>query len=225
MIRLSPAAARVVILRPALPVAALGMRVTCVFPVGVAGHHARVAKWFGDQFACRSELRVLGAAPRCVFAGRRDALVVLTGSPETARAVRMELNGDLLAATGRCAVTVGPREAAVRRFYAESRKRRVRHSCTNVRAAFVVSRRRHGAPGYAGFTGPCRKQRQFEAAPRLLHPSVVLTLPGAASGLPLDKDRRVAGYQCLPCGEHGDVQDLKGFGADPVWGWPEDYLA
>jgi hypothetical protein len=212
------------VFRRALPFAALGLRVTCVFPVDVAERYRAIVKWFAKHFSCGKELRVWSGAPTQALVKLADALLVLTGSRATADRVRANWKGEMVGATGRCAVMIGMREGTVRRLHAEFQGQRVAQSCTNVRASFILDRTVAARPSYSGLSARRWDQNKFQVSLRQLHPSVVLALPGSIAALPLDADRRLEGYQCLPCDAKGRVSGVAGFGADPVWHWPGDYL-
>ena len=50
-----------------------------------------------------------------------------------------------------------------------------------------------------------------------LHPSVVLDRTGRASGY-------LAGFRVLAVSEDGTTDTVVGFGKDPIFGWPGDYM-
>jgi hypothetical protein len=205
------------ILRRAAPFAALGVPVVCSFPAAVqeAGGQtlARIANAIGlaktlSAATANSEgsLASAGAETLCVVTGRRS----------TIEAVAEVAPGRTLGAAGSCAVICGLSAAAVAELSGVLSSGSPEESCTRVRAAFTVASWDPDSvitSGYGASTGV----RVLDLV-RELHPSVVFA--------PSDENPPafVAGYRVLACDQEGIPATHVGFGADPVFGWPGDYL-
>jgi hypothetical protein len=207
------------VLRRAVPFAALGLPTWC-------GARAHARRTLAKAVDVLSEVLGLGRALRVLPMSCREAvategttrrLLVVTGSTRTMPVIRRLWPGLFAGASGRCAVTLGGDASALYRACAP---RHLPHSCSNVRASFEL-------PGRYGLRSPARglaggaRYDLAQIASRL-HPSVVLVHRSALGDGQCPPF--LAGYHLLACDSEGRTEPTAGFGADPRFGWPGDYL-
>ena len=199
------------ILRRALPFAALGYDTEIVLGRGVRVE-ARQLKSFLEALGISKRIRLVS--------GRRDlrgrvsgaSFVAATGRISTLRRIRRCVGPErMLGAAGRCAIVIGGSESELdnlRRVLARS----PRPSCSVARA-FLVGAGKN--PGRYRRLYPKELSRTLAR----LHPSIVLTTSERWQGEVLEQ-----GYQATMVAPDGSVADMEGFGCDPVFGWPGDWM-
>ena len=149
--------------------------------------------------------------------GRPSRLLVVTGKRVTMQTLRPLWPGAFVGASGRCAVALCSAGAAD--LYSFLRSKRLSHSCTNVRAVFRYDGRIGSSSSVRGLRSSIR--RPLVEVLRRLHPSVVLLQPDVRTRkLP----EFLYGYRVMLLQPDGYTLPSAGFGADPSYGWPGDYL-
>lgn len=204
------------LLRRAVPFAALGIQTLC-------GARSDTRRRLCSAVSAVSSVLGLGskliALDRSCRAAVDDAtsrqLLVLTGKRKTAALLGSQWKGRFVAATGRCALVISPTAS---RLYARSRQMRQQHSCTNVRAAFYCRTLTSRARTIRGMAGSVV---DLESTLRRLHPSVIFVHRSQPSprNVPF-----LFGFRQVECDDEGKTDAFAGFGTDPVFGWPGDYL-
>lgn len=204
-------------LRRAVPFAAIGLRTSCCFADDVRAYGAAVVVELARALRLEERLELEGACcASAVAMVPADALVVVTGRTRTVDAVRTATPARVVAATGRCSLVVARTHAQASELLGVLRSIDVIGSCTQARAAFVSDLSGECRGIHAG----SRRTYRLDEIARRCHPSVVLVLDEADSR----EVSELAGYCVLPCAADGSTGTSTGFGADPVYGWPGDYL-
>jgi hypothetical protein len=132
-----------------------------------------------------------------------DDLVVATGHRYTCSSVLSATKALVLGAAGSCVLAVGSDRHELAALAARLRERDHEGSCT-----------RFGGAWLAGGTEAPLVPRETLSA---VHPSVVYLLDGP-------ERQEIHGYTALRANESGAVGALTGFGRDPRYGWPGDFL-
>jgi hypothetical protein len=208
------------VLRRAVPFAACGI------PVTVAGHAqlrpvlagvvARLAMTLclEDRLQCATQ-----PAPEALDRfDRGDDLVVVTGSTITAETIRVRTGARVVASTGRCAMFVHCSQAVPAEAISALATWDDATSCTRFGGAWRGSL--DGGPWVAEADAAARPHDAREVLERL-HPSIVFT-----TDLPDDdlSPTRLHGYSVIGCDRRGRAATLVGFGRDPRYGWPGDFV-
>ena len=166
--------------------------------------------------SCEQKVRRAGGDAR--------RLTVVTGRDHTARMVRASVDGPVLGATGRCVVLLGNSTTRVRTTAVALQAHERPSSCTRLGAAFVGSVADDHWPTLDA--GPSVVD-EVGAVLRRHHPSAVLVLRDAKDAKDADSCAVdvLHGYRTVVCDDDGAVASAQGFGADPVHGWPGDFLS
>lgn len=192
------------IIRRALPFAFLRLPVMCAFSrenVITGGRVvAKIAKALGmNRSLCpaRSDAKnLLKQTPP-----PQVALAIVTGRRDTVVEVRRTLGAErVVGCTGRCAIEIRARFDSDWAVSSNTSR-----SCTTIRASFI----KEGAR-WRG------KETTWDPSVvvRRLHPSIILDKTGTL-------DSTIEGYCCI---QPNRPLNLRGFAADPLFGWPGDYL-
>jgi hypothetical protein len=192
------------VIRRALPFAFLRIPVMCAFSREhvisggrVVTELARALGVEGRLGPARSDARTLLEQ----YPLQRIALAIVTGRRETVVKVRHLLGAErVLGCTGRCAIEILERSSPDSTASSSAGR-----SCTAIRAAFVKE----------GARWRGRKTLwEPSVAVHRLHPSIILDRTGTL-------ESAIEGYRCI---EPNRALNLRGFAADPQFGWPGDYL-
>lgn len=157
-------------------------------------------------------------------AARHGQPIFLTGRVETYARLRHEHpDAQLIGATGRCAVLLTSRQQTTVELEESLRHARLEQSCSNL--SQVVECDWSSEVNEVGRTWPPLEGsagRSLRDVLRQLHPSVVYCSdrdPAAAAAA-----QSLAGYTLVTCEPSGSPLNRIGFAADPIAGWPGDYL-
>ncbi len=192
------------LLRRAVPFALCGV------PTEVVGH-THQEPLLREQIAVLRDL--LRISPELLSVAKRgareevrergaDDLVVATGHRYTCGFVLSATKAAVLGAAGSCVLAVGLDKRALAALAARLRERDHEGSCTRFGGAWLTS---GGEPLVPWETLSA------------VHPSVVYLLDGQGR-------QEIHGYTALRVDESGTVGALAGFGRDPRYGWPGDFL-
>ncbi len=209
------------VIRRAIPFAALGIPTTCGFHDDQREQATRVVRILAEDLRLTRLLSVQPmASDKAVAAvGTGEKLIVVTGRSITVRRVTSVANCRVIGSAGRCTVALGSDDHELERLCQALFSNQVPNSCTQLKAAFVAENLLDSSYVRAG--GGSGKSYQLQEILRRLHPSVVLLAGQRLTGY---HPVAVAGYRLLNCDSRGIVSTVVGFGADPVHGWPGDYL-
>ncbi|GGM67236.1 hypothetical protein GCM10012275_42200 [Longimycelium tulufanense] len=201
------------LIRRALPFALCGL------PTGVAGHPEQtnqlreLAAVLTDLLDLSTPLHVFSRPPHEAVAEMAPAeLVVVTGRPESVDAVRSATTATVVGATGSCVLLVGSEPGRLARVGTVLGQLDQPGSCTRFGGWWEIAIpdgtlwRRNGAT------------RETTAVLAETHPSAVYRLDDGVE--PTD----LSGYTCLPCDDNATLGTLVGFGRDPWYRWPGDFL-
>lgn len=205
------------LLRRALPFAACGTHTFVSAPADVQTCAESVLSAIAEVLGIREWLTMSSGGPPAIDRLRGYDAVIFTGRRRNASLLRAELGPAFLGATGRCGVLIGTREEELTAIGAGLRSHHVPHSCSRLRARFLLAEDRRGQPADATFA--ILRQEQLLDALQRLHPSIVLLAPSLHERRP-----PLGGYCGLPCDARGAIGLQTGFGADPAFGWPGDYV-
>lgn len=191
-------------IRRALSFAFLGIPVTCAFSRDNVGTGARVVAEIAAALGIKEVLNAAQIDATTLLESlppQRIALVVVTGRRQTVANVSRILGAErVVGCTGRCAIEV--RDGRDSEPTAHSSMGR---SCTTIRASFIKE-------------GSLWRGRHAVWDPlvvvRRLHPSIIVDRTGTLDGT-------IGGYRCI---QPDRGLNLSGFAADPLFGWPGDYL-
>lgn len=213
------------VLRRAAAFSGLGIPTACGFP-DRAQESMNVVKEIGERLAVSQTLSVLNCD--CSDAGRqldvKNTTVVVTGRAESVRNVAHSFAWQqVLGCTGRCCVVVGDDPDAVRHLARVLEGTQLEQSCARVGAVLLAC---GGLTADAVIRCHCGNDWQLPGkflAEHLneLHPSVVMTPRKSVSH---SLTSQICGYRLYYCNLEGMPDRRDGFGADPVYGWPGDYL-
>lgn len=215
------------VIRRAMMFAALGLQTFCGFPADEMDDGARcvtaIAEQFGLQMALHSSTE---ECPRLALSlDAETTTVIITGRQETVRQVRESLKAArVLGCTGRCCVVVGSDLEQIQLLGSQIRMHQLPQSCSRLASILLTPELSPHAPVHVvgdehqeldGYSlGHCLYE---------LHPSVIVT-PSYQD--PQDSvTTHLCGYRLFFCDRDGEPQRREGFAADPLFGWPGDYLA
>lgn len=214
------------VLRRAVPLAACGIRTSISVPPECMSQARSEARGIVSALglAAHADFEVADPVSLVAQAARQRQPILLTGRFETYERIRSEHpQAHLFGATGRCAVLVTSQRTATGDLEAALRRTRLEQSCSNL--AQVVECKWSGGtpqvertwPRVEGATG-----RPLDDVLRSLHPSVVYCSDDDPL-LSADAES-LAGYALIRCEHTGSPLRRLGFAADPIAGWPGDYL-
>jgi hypothetical protein len=209
------------VIRRAIPFAALGIPTKCGFHDDQREQATRVVRILAKALGLKDLLSVEPmASDQAVAAARSgEELIVVTGRSITVRRIASVATSRVIGSTGRCTVALGSDDHELERLWEVLCSNPVPNSCTELKAAFVTEDLLDSS--YVSAVGGSSKSYRLHEILRRLHPSVVLVAGQKLTGtIPVV----VAGYRLLNCDAGGIVSTVVGFGADPVHGWPGDYL-
>jgi hypothetical protein len=212
------------VLRRAAGFAGLGIPTICGFPE-CGREQTNIVGELGERLGISRSMSVLTGS--CRNAGRKldveKTTVVVTGRAESVRRVARSFNWRrVLGCAGKCCVVVGDDAVKVTALAKMLRSRQLDQSCARVCAVFLtdselsddcIVRVRDGRR-WATVAKPLAEQL------RSLHPSIVTT-PYTGRNSPVSS---ICGYQVFHCQTDGSPINHSGFGGDPIYGWPGDYL-
>lgn len=215
------------VIRRAMMFAALGLQTFCGFPTDEMEEGARcvtaIAKQFGLQMALRCATE---ECPRLAFSlDAETTTVIVTGRQETVRQVRENLKASrVLGCTGKCSVVVGRDREQIEHLGKQISLHQLPQSCSRLASILLIPELSPDAP--VRVVGGEHLELDGTSLGHCLgelHPSVVIT--------PSDPDPQASvtthlcGYRLFLCDRDGEPQRREGFAADPLFGWPGDYLA
>lgn len=204
------------LLRRAVPFAALGIKTLCGAPASVRASLPHSVHLVARLFGLGSTLDVLPVSCRgAVRSLNPTDLLVVTGRRTTMERLQRVCVCPVVGATGRCAIALTNR--APHALYRRLLLNRHRNSCSNVRAAWRFRGRLGPRTFVMGLTTSVR--RPIDTVLHRLHPSVIL-VSGAGRG----QGSFICGYRAFTCNRSGASAPAPGFGADPIFGWPGDYM-
>lgn len=220
------------LLRRAVPFAALGIPTSCGFPKMRHAEGTRVINVLAPALGID---HLLYAEPRTcteavASAPRGGRLIIITGHAYSARQVKEAAPGkdQIVGSTGRCAVLLGvDRKRTLKLHYALVRNQ-VSSSCSRLRATFICNSLEETSNA-EGIPSECLPTRcgpsKYEVADILmqLHPSVIF-VPATSTRTGKAIPDYLCGYKVISCSPDGSAANGIGFGADPVFGWPGDYM-
>lgn len=197
------------LLRRAVPLA------LCGIPTEVAGHVHQEPLLRKQIDVLRDLLRLPGdllslsgrPARDAVRTRGADDLVVATGHRYTCGVVLAATKATVLGAAGSCVLVVGSDRRSLAALGERLREHDQPASCTRFGGVWLTTRDR-------GERATASVPRDVVAS---VHPSVVYVLDGPVR-------QEVAGYTALRVDAAGAVDTLVGFGRDPRYGWPGDFL-
>jgi hypothetical protein len=224
------------VVRRAIGFAALGVPTVCGLPSS-AHEDRNVVEILDDHFRLGGLLSVLPC--ECMKAGGylrpEDTTVVVTGRSSSVEAVTASYKwSQVLGCAGRCCVVAGADSHLVRELAASIEKRQLERSCSRVGAMLLVGSGEKSLKeefpealtlqtyetldlnGMA--TSKEFKRKTLSQCLSSLHPSVVAIPRGTIFA------DYIHGYRALQCDSEGSPIAFEGFAADPVYGWPGDYL-
>jgi len=212
------------VIRRALPFACLGINTVCSFP-----HNGKLSQ---DIIRClASALSLSDLVTQAKICSEKQltehhklkAPVIFTGRHDVFRMISTEYSHiPFIASTGRCSVVIGKSESSVRYFERALVSRQLPISCTRVGVS-VVCRRIDEKENVEARWGLLDSSgcNTLESVLNVIHPSIVFLTPE------IEIDRAplfLAGYRVFPLNNDGIPVYGEGFGADPIGGWPGDYL-
>lgn len=212
-------------LRRAVPFAALGIPTLCGAPAPYWAEGSRItavlARALGLEEWLHAERR------SCEEAVARDSsadtLIVVTGRATTIRRIQRNARGPVLGCAGHCAVLLGPTAGALLPIQNSLVANRVKESCSTLRAILLCERYQGDVTAKSVFGGGTACVYTVSEALGRLHPSVIFVPEPVNETTPRPPDM-LCGYRVLTCAADGSSESSPGFGADPVYGWPGDYL-
>jgi hypothetical protein len=209
------------VIRRAIPFAALGIPTRCGVHNDQRERAARVVRILAEVLGLKELLSVEPmASDQAVAAARTgEELIVVTGRSITVRRITSVASCRVIGSTGRCSVALGSDNHQLERLCEALSSNPVPNSCTQLKAAFMAEDLLDSS--YVTALGSSGKSYRMHEVLRGLHPSVVLV---AGQKLTSHVPVAIAGYRLLNCDAGGIVSTVVGFGADPVHGWPGDYL-
>ena len=209
------------VLRRAVPFAAVGLSTTCGFKKDVAINGSRTVSLLATHFAIEMNLHSprTSCAQMISRAKGTDTLLIVTGKKKTADQITSMVSNKVLGATGRCSVVLGTDRRSVQVLSEKLRMASVTNSCNRLRASFVCQRYEAGVCIFGAY-GVGRSRYDLGNVLRRLHPSVIYVPKQNNSNIP----EHMHGYKVIVCDWIGSPTDAFGFGADPIYGWPGDYL-
>lgn len=206
------------LLRRAVPFAALGFPTWC----GIRSQRKLVLEQAVSRLnvalGLGALLRVLPVPCRAAAKtlGSRERLLVVTGRRVTLDRLTATWPGPIVGAAGRCVITLG---GDARAGYRKPACYRLPGSCSNIRALFLADRNVSSSATVRSLSGQPYLLKDVLSR---IHPSAVLCHESVcAGGL---RPTFLEGYRVLVCDSDGNALPEAGFGADPRYGWPGDYL-
>lgn len=213
------------LLRRAIPFAALGIPTICSFE-SVSSDAARIVKILSERLRLETNLRISSKSSALAVQDFYSVglPVVLTGRLETLTQLRLQYTKlRIIASTGRCSVILGPNGSCIENFQKKLIASQTNESCTRFGARLTCTDVDECAQ-VDSQSGPYASKvpEGIIMALKRIHPSIVFS----ASNLPSQSVRDfVAGYRTVDLSRgDSDLTNFIGFGADPVGGWPGDYL-
>ena len=212
------------LLRRAAPFAGLGLPTFC----GMKRRNKsaiRLVELIGRRLAISSALAALPCPCRVAnkYLNSKATTVVVTGRTESAQ--RIEESTDwqqVIGCTGRCCVVVGQDAIATRKLANVIKANQYTPSCARLGEVIVVSNLAPNARVRLRVGDHWKTTREtLDARLQVLHPSIVLT---PHKGPNRRKLTMISGYRLYNCDSNGAPDCYAGFGADPLWGWPGDYV-
>lgn len=188
------------VIRRAAPFAALGIETICSFPASLSSGSSVTHK-LARRLGLADCLSSCDHPDRALRQTDAQSLTVVTGRQQSIKAVRAGARGRVIGAAGDCAVVISVVPESGGQLLRALRGTSPEGSCTRVAAALCPA-------------------NWSDAATTLerLHPSVLFA-PEADT-----PPSFLNGFRILPCDATGSVRETVGFGADPRFGWPGDYL-
>jgi len=210
------------LIRRGVPFAAVGIPTSCAFPLKAKFDKVKSVRSVALALGVEKWLTLSKDSPTdAVAAVRKGDLIVVTGKQKSFSTVAAKAKeATCLGSCGRCAVVLGPSHLEVAKIMKDLGANQVANSCTRVRAGFVFhgkgrDRRLVRGLGEQPWVGELRLVLQR------LRPSVVIRI---LSGKRKHSTEMLCGYRVLYSDTRGHVEDSHGFAADPICGWPGDYL-
>jgi hypothetical protein len=208
------------VIRRALPFALCGVPTTVVGHARQRDEMHRVIQVLRELLDLPGEMLCQSPATAGQeVAGRSgDDLVVVTGAPSSAAAVRASTAAHVLGATGSCVLLLGTDTAALERVARTLSAHDQPGSCTRLAGAWVAPE--GSTQWWREGPGGTRTALDRGVVLSRTHPTALYQLAEDFGGLP----REIDGYICLASDDSGAVGTLTGFARDPRQGWPGDFL-
>ena len=213
------------LLRRAIPIAALGIPVVCGFPVAQQAEGTKIAQTLASNLGIEKFLSVAqkGCQQALQSANQEGSLIVVTGRRSTVAHIKGIVNSRVVGCTGRCSVLLGVESNLVMELHNAIKQVRVAHSCNRLRATLLCETLKDISIAYTPFSKNPPITYSVSEILKRLHPSVVFT-PQQNSEEQNNIPHYLCGYRVIPCATDGSSPNAIGFAADPIYGWPGDYL-
>lgn len=207
------------ILRRAIPFAMCGLPVDVGFPDHLIKEGSEITNILSSAF-CLSDLLFCKAQSsvkkiNSVFKNK-NCLILVTGKKHTVELIKSQVKGDVYGVTGRCALMIGHEPELLKKAYNTLRKHNFKGSCTKLKATFCLD--------YLNQIKDIQMKHFYGTTETVsaidrLNPSFIYCLSDRIS-IP----EFIRGYRVIKSDNQGVISTLVGFGSDPAFKWPGDFL-